>query len=154
MHGAQGSKRDTLFIRRTCDDIDQIDIVAHLGNGGAGYDGIQNAGQCLRAEAQQARLILVDANAHLAGGLYPVKIDLFGFGIGCDDLGELESDLAHLTYVRSADAILHGPSDRRPKFKRGDPRNCAWKLVGQDLFQLQAKAFACRNVLCNNYRLA
>ena len=154
LHGAQGIKRDTLFIRRTCDDIDQIDIVAHLGNGGAGYDGIQNAGQCLRAEAQQARLILVDTNAHLAGGLDPVKIDLFGFGIGCDDLGELESDLAHLIYVRSADAILHGPSDRRPKFKRVDPRNCAWKLLSQDLFQLQAKALACRNVLCNDDRLA
>ena len=94
MHGAQGIKRDALFVRRTCDDIDQIDIVAHLGNGGAGYDGIQNAGQCLRAEAKQAGLVLVDANAHLAGGLDPVKIDLFGFGIGCNDLGDLESDFA------------------------------------------------------------
>ncbi len=31
---------------------------------------------------EQARLILVDANAHLAGGLHPVEIDLFGVGIG------------------------------------------------------------------------
>ena len=117
-------------------------------------DGIQNAGQCLRAEAQQAGLILVDTNAHLASGLDPVKIDFFGFGIGRNDLGDLESNLAHLTYIGTADAILHRPSDRRPKFKRVHPRNCAWKLVRQDLFQLHTKPFACRNVLCNDYRLA
>ena len=121
LQGAQGSKRDTLFVRCTCDDIDQIDIVAHLGNGGAGYDGIENTGQCLRAEAEQTRLILVDTNAHLASGLDPVEIDLFGLGIACDDLGELESNLAHLIYVRTADAILHRPSDRWPKFEREKP---------------------------------
>src|SRR4029450_741999 len=98
-------------------------------------------------------LLLTAANAHLAGGLDPVKIDLFGFGIGRDDLGELESNLAHLTYVGSADAILHRPSDGRPEFKGGDPRNCAWKFIRQDRFQLQTKTFACRNVLCKNYRL-
>ena len=100
LQGAQGRKRHTLFIGRAGDDIDQIDVVAHLGNGGAGYDGIQNTGQCLRTEAEQARLILVDANAHLAAGLDPVKIDLLGFGIGGDDLGKLESDLAHLDLRR------------------------------------------------------
>ena len=47
LQGAQSRKRHALFIRRTGDDIDQIDVVAHLGNGGAGYDGVQNTGQCL-----------------------------------------------------------------------------------------------------------
>ena len=52
LHGPQGGQRDTLFVCRTRDDIDQINVIPHLRHGGAGYDGIQNTRDRLRAETQ------------------------------------------------------------------------------------------------------
>ena len=57
----QGSKRDPLFIRRTGNDVDQIDIVAHLRIGAPDMT-VFSTPRCLRAQAQQACLVLIDTN--------------------------------------------------------------------------------------------
>ena len=126
-------ERDALLVGRAHDDVDEVDVVADLGDGAARYHRVEHARQRLRAQPQQARLVLVDADAHLPGRLDPVEIDVHGLRIVGDDLGELEGDLAHLRRVRTADAILHRPSDRRSELQRVDAADDARKIVGQRL---------------------
>ena len=64
--------------------------------GRAGDHGVEHAGHRLRAQAEQARLVLVDADADLARRLDPVEIDRLGIGAAGHDLGQVERDRAHL----------------------------------------------------------
>ena len=57
------------------DDVDQVDVVAHLGHDRAGHAAVQHGRRACRAEAEQARLVLVDAHAQLPRRLDPVEID-------------------------------------------------------------------------------
>src|SRR5262249_41852312 len=115
---AETVQRDSLFVGRARNHIDKINIVADLGNRRTGYDSIQDRGNCLRTETEKARLVLVNANAHLAVRLHPIEIDLLGVRTGGDDLTDFERDLTDPLDVRPADPILHWPSDRRSKLKR------------------------------------
>ena len=133
--------------------VDQVDVVAHLGDDRAGDGGIQHGGERLRAQAEPARLVLVDLDAHLAGRLVPVEIDAPRVGAGRHHLGELERDLAHLVHVRAADAILHRPADRRPELERRDPRDRARKVLGQHLLQLGLQPLARVDILGDDHRL-
>ena len=101
----------------------------------------------LRAEAQQARLVLIDADMHFPGRLDPVEIHIHGIPVGCDDLSKLEGNFANLRYVGTADPILYGPPDGRPKFQRADACNEIWKLVGQDLLEFCPEPFARLHIL-------
>src|SRR6516225_1302231 len=53
------------------------------------HDGVQNACDCLRAQSEQTRFVLVDTDSHLPCRLHPIEIDLYGLGIFGHDLGEL-----------------------------------------------------------------
>ena len=74
--------------------------------------------------------------------------------ICCDDLGQLQGNVAHLRDIRAADAILHRPSDRRAKLQRGDAADQAGELVGQNLFELLPQTLARGDVLGDDHSLA
>ena len=81
------------------------------------------------------------------------KLTFLASGIGGDDLGELEGDLAHLRQIGTADAVLHRPADRRSELQRIDAADHARKLIGQDLFELDPEPFARRDVLGHDHGL-
>ena len=64
--------------------------------GRARDDGVEHAGERLRAQPEQPRLVLVDADTRPARRLDPVEVDVHRVGIGGDDLAELQRDVAHL----------------------------------------------------------
>ena len=115
---AQRRERERAPRRRARDDVDEIDVVAHLRDRRAGDDGVELLGERLRAQAEQARLVLVDADAHACAGSIQSKLTLRVCGFGADDLRDAEGDLAHLADVRPADAVLHRPADRRAELER------------------------------------
>ena len=120
--------------------VDEIDPAAHLGGGDAGYDRVQGQGQLLRAQAQEARLVLVDPDPDRARRLHPVVVDVLGTGGGPDLLSDLERDRAHLVRLRPAHPVLQRPSDRRAKFQRIDPPDNARELGRQRVLQLRLHA--------------
>src|SRR5262249_39403309 len=124
----QRRQRDALLIGGARDDVDQLDVIAQLGNRGAGKDGIEQACQRLGAQAEEAGLVLMDANAYLPAGLDPVEVDMRRLRVRRDDLGEPESDLAHLCHVGTAHAILNRPTDGRAKLERIDATKHARKV--------------------------
>ena len=71
-----------------------------------------------RAQPEQARLILVDPDAQLAGRLVPIEVDAPRIGIPGDDLREPQRGLPHLFLVGPAHAILYRPADGRPELER------------------------------------
>ena len=147
---AETIQRDSLLVGRARHYIDEINVVADLGDGCAGYDSVQDGRDRLRTETEKARFVLVNANAHLAIGLHPIEINLFGVRIGGDDLSDLERDLAYPFHVRPADPILQWPSDRRSKLKGRNERNGFGKLLRQQLVELEMQALACGDILRDN----
>jgi hypothetical protein len=107
----------------------------------------------LRAQAEQPRLVLVNPDPDLARGLHPVKIDEPQICVLPHRLAKLERNLAHLRGVGPTDAILHGPTDRRPKLERRHPRNRARQLLGQRLLELGVQPIARRNILGDHHDL-
>ena len=61
--------------------VDEIDPAAHLGGCDAGHDRVQGQGQILRAQAQEASLILVDPDPDGARRLHPVVVDVRAPGV-------------------------------------------------------------------------
>ena len=134
--------------------VDQVDSVPHLGDGGARHHGVHDSRNRFRAQAQQPRLILVDADANLPARLDPIKIDLPAAGIRGNDLGQSESDIAHLVHVRTADAILHRPAHRRPELQRNGSGHRAREIVPQHALELHAQPLAGGDVLGDDHELA
>ena len=85
----------------------------------------------LRRELAENGVVLVDADAHLAGRAHPVEIDLLGLRVRCDDPAKLQRDLSYLVQVGAADAILHRPANRRSELERVDSRDCVRKFIRQ-----------------------
>ncbi len=55
-------------------DVDQVDVVAELGDRGAAVDRVELLGDRLRAEAELAGAVLVDLDPHRLGLLAPVEV--------------------------------------------------------------------------------
>ena len=138
LDGTQRVERDALLVGRAHDDVDQIDVIAHLGYGATRDDRIEHARERLRAQPKQARLVLVDLDPHLPGRFEPVEIDVYDLRVRCDDLGQLQGGVSHLADLRTADAILHRPSDRWAEFQRGHAAGQAGEFIGQNLLELLA----------------
>ena len=113
LQSPQSGKRQALFVGCSGQDVDEVDAVPDLRNGFARHHAVHDRGNRLRAQAQQPRLILVDADADHASRLHPIEIDMPRTGIGCHDLGELKPDVPHFADIRAAHSILHRPPDRR-----------------------------------------
>ena len=77
---AQGLQLGALLGNGAGDDVDQIDIIAHLGDGRAGQNGIDGLTQCLRTDAQRPSPVLIHLNADDLGRLVPVEIDISRIG--------------------------------------------------------------------------
>ena len=124
-----------------------------MRDGRTGDDGVQHLRQCLRAEAQQPSLILVDIDPDHAGRLHPVEIDVPRVRIARHDAGKPQRDVTHLRYIRTADTILDRPTDRRPKSERRHARHRAGELRGEHLLEPHLKPLARRHVLGDDNRL-
>ncbi len=78
---AQTVDRDALLVGGAGHDIHEVDVVANLRDRNARHDGIEDARHGLRTEAEQARLVLVDADAQLPPGSSQSKLTLSVFGL-------------------------------------------------------------------------
>src|SRR5262249_8467705 len=105
------------------------------------------------AQAQEPRLVLIDADAHLPGGFDPIEIDAPRARIAGDDLGDPKGDFAHRIRIRAADAVLHRPADRWPELQRNDARDGAREVLLEDALELRAQALARVNVLGDDDQL-
>src|SRR3954465_1998967 len=109
--------------------------------------------QILRAEPQEARLVLIDPDLKRARRLDPVVVHLFDEGVRRQDLGHLEGDLAHLSGVRPAYPILQRPTNRRSQFKGVDPSDDARELGRKRLLQPGLDALALVQALGHDHGL-
>ena len=66
LQALQRRERDALLVLGARNDVDKIDVVTHLGDRCAGHHCVQDLGERLRAQPQEPRLILIDADAHFA----------------------------------------------------------------------------------------
>src|SRR6476646_6290969 len=73
---AQRIELRALFRNGSSDDVNQIDVIAQLGDCGTRQDGIDGLAQRLRTDAEGASSILVDFDADYLGGLVPVEVDV------------------------------------------------------------------------------
>ena len=73
---AQGLQLGALVGNGAGDDVDQIDIIAHLGDGRARQDGIDGLTQCLRTDAERPSPVLIHLDANHLGRLVPVEVDI------------------------------------------------------------------------------
>ena len=94
--------------------VDQIDVVAHLGDRRTADDPVQRRGDVLRGDAKLARLVLQHVDLDDARRFVPVE-DHVAEHAGCRQRRCASSlrMLAHLADIRTADTVLHRPSDRR-----------------------------------------
>src|SRR5215831_5541147 len=72
---AQRLQRNALLVGRPDEHVDEIDPIAHLGDRRAGHHGVEHRSYGLRAQPQQPRLVLIDADANLPARLHPIEID-------------------------------------------------------------------------------
>src|SRR5262249_60142706 len=72
---AQRLQRNALLVGRPDEHVDEIDPIAPLGDRRAGHHGVEHRSYGLRAQPQQPRLVLIDADANLPAGLHPIEID-------------------------------------------------------------------------------
>ena len=151
---AQRRQGDALFVGRPHDHIDQIDTVPYLRDSHARHHLVEHCRDGVRAQAQEPCLVLIDADTNLPGRLDPIEIDPPRAGVRGDGLGEPKSDIAHFVHVRTAEAILHRPTDRRAEFQRNGTRHRTRELFLEHAFQLRAKSLAGGDVLCNDDELA
>ena len=107
----------------------------------------------LRAQAQEAGLVLVDPDPDRARRLHPVVVDVRGAGGGADKLSDPGGDCAHLIRLPSAHPVLDRPSDRRAELERVDPPDNARELGRQRLLQLRLHALALLESLGDDHGL-
>src|SRR5208283_5568835 len=98
--------------------------------------------QFLRAEAEEAGLILVDLDPDRARRPDPVVVDVRGAGPRADKVSHTGGDFAHLVRLPSADPVLERPSDGRAELERVDPPDSARELVLERLLQPRLHALA------------
>ena len=153
LEGPQRRERYALVGAGARDHVDQIDVVADLGYGRARHDGAEGLRQILRAEPQEARLVLIDPDLKRARRLDPVVVHLFDEGVRRQDLGHLEGDLAHLSGVRPAYPILQRPANRRSQFQGVDPPDDARELGRKRLLQPGLDALALFQALRHDHGL-
>ena len=111
-------ERNALVVGGARHDVDEIDVVAQLRDRRPGDRSVERRGQAPRADAEPARLVLVDADPDLPGRLHPVEMNVTRPRVGAKHVGELERDPANLVLVRARDPILQRPADRRAQFER------------------------------------
>ena len=93
---AQGLELGALLGDGAGDDVDQVDVVAHLGDGRARQHGIDGLAQRLRADAERAGAILIDLDANHLGRLVPVEVDVARVRRVAEHRREALRELAHL----------------------------------------------------------
>ena len=84
----------------------------------------------------QPRAILIDVDDDLADRFVPVEMRLDRSRHALEDVGDLPGEIADTGNIRSADAVLDGPADRRPQLERRDTRHDFGKLLGERFLQL------------------
>ena len=135
-------ERHPLVVGGARDHVDEIDVVAQLRDGRAGDGGVEHGRERARADAQPARLVLVDVDADLPRRLHPVEVHVPRPRVGGEHLGELERDPAHLVLVRARDPVLQRPADRRAQLERRHARDDVGELLGERLLQLLLQPLA------------
>ena len=153
LKGSDRRQRHALFGGGADQHVHEIDSAAHLGGCDAGQDCVQGVGQILRAQAQKARLVLVDPDPDGPRRLHPIVVDVPGAWGRPDFLSDLERDRAHLLRLPSAHPVLKRPSDRRAEFQRVDPSDNAREFCRQRLLQPCLHPFALLQPFCHDHRL-
>ena len=120
---AQGLERGTLVGDGARDDIDKVNVVAHLGDGRPRQHGIDGLTQGLRADAERAGTVLIHLDPNHLGRLVPVEVDILSAWRVAKQRREALREFAHFRRVRAADTELERPADRRTKLKRVYPRH-------------------------------
>ena len=133
--------------------VDQIDVVADLGDGGPGDVGIEHRGHRRRGQPQAPDLILVDADAQLPAGLHPVEVQVPGPAMVGNDLTQIQGDLTQLVQVVAQDPVLDGPAHRGAKLQGGDPGDGLGDLLLEVLVELDLQPLAGGHVLGDHHRL-
>ena len=93
---AQGLELGALLGDGAGDDVDQVDIVAHLGDGRPRQHGIDGLAQGLRADAERAGTVLIDLDTDHLGRLVPVEVDIPCARRVAEQRREALRELAHL----------------------------------------------------------
>src|SRR5271166_1432315 len=99
------------------DNIDKVDIVTHLGDGRPRQNGVDGLAQRLRADAELTGTVLVDLDTDHLGRLVPVKVDILCARRIAEHRREALRVVADLRGIRTADAELERPADRRAELE-------------------------------------
>ena len=86
---AQRRERDALLVGRPRDDIDEIDVVAHLRDGRAGDHGVQHAAPAPASSGPAVAPVLVDIDPDLRAGSIQSKLTCRALGSAATVCGEL-----------------------------------------------------------------
>ena len=134
--------------------VDQVDIVADLGDGRPRNIGVERRGDRLRTQTELLHLLLVDANPQFPFRFHPVEVDAQRTRMIRHDIPQLQGDVAQLGWIRAHDAILHRPTHRRAEFERRDAPDHFGKLFQEQAFQTRLQALAGIDVLRYDHRLS
>ena len=118
----QRVERSALVAARSGDHIDEIDVIAQLGDDETARRCVDRLCESLRADPETARLVLVDIDVHGLDGLAPIEPDLSRPGVRSDDVGDCIGEVANFLRLGAAYPVLQWPADRRPQFERINPR--------------------------------
>src|SRR5262249_7083546 len=113
----QGLDQDPFAVAGAADDVDEVDRVTHFGDRVAADHAVDGGGNCFRADAELASLVLINVDLDDAGWLVPVVSDVADMGVPADHGSELLRISPDLADVRPADAELHGTADRRSELE-------------------------------------
>ncbi|MNP43999.1 hypothetical protein D3C76_1378450 [compost metagenome] len=113
----QGLRRATFAVLGTGHDIDQVDIVIHLGHRHAADDAVHHIGHVLGRQAQLARLVLGDLDPQHLAWLVPVINHLADVIVAVQQGCQRDGMLAHLIDVLAADPILDWQAHRWAHFQ-------------------------------------
>ena len=105
-------------------------------------------------DAELARLVLVDVDAHALQALAPVLVDAPHVRVGAQDRGHLVGDRLHLPVVLAEHAELHRIADRRPVLEPVDAAAHEREVVVEQLLDLRQHALARLAALGHHHQLA
>lgn len=115
-------------------------------------DGVELLGNVLGAEADLARLVLVDLEPNRLGLFTPVGVDLHRVAQDPQDLGDLRAKAPRLVDGVGGDAVLNRPTDRRPELQPRHPTG-EGAHVGNRRVELRLDAGARLEVLGDDHHL-
>ncbi|MNT15566.1 hypothetical protein D3C72_1506260 [compost metagenome] len=156
-HGQRGQAGgvDPFFARRAQADVDELVAFAVLRHGIARQRHRQKVRDVVGADAQFARLLLVNLETHgTFRGFVPVELYVDRAAVGADLRSHFFRHRAHFRNLVATDAELHGVAHGRSVFQPGQAGADGGELLAQHRLQPTGELFAVFHGMRGNDQLA